>query len=149
MYNQSLFEQQWVVQLLSVKRNRDQIEIEKSSYSLGTDFSVAKISMLLPFFFSVLNDFNIFFQVIAAAKRVKKIFMDNNVGRKIYYSNDCEFMKIIDVNWWLRNKCESDFRSNENYSSSSENEVWKKSGLYGIWKHGFCNTGAVLYQPLS
>ena len=105
--------------------------------------------MLLPFFFSVLNDFNIFFQVIAAAKRVKKIFMDNNVGRKIYYSNDCEFMKIIDVNWWLRNKCESDFRSNENYSSSSENEVWKKSGLYGIWKHGFCNTGAVLYQPFS
>ena len=86
------------MQLLSVKRNRDQIEIEKSSYSLGTDFSVAKISMLLPFFFSVLNDFNIFFQVIAAAKRVKKIFMDNNVGRKIYYSNDCEFMKIIDVN---------------------------------------------------
>ena len=85
MYCQSLFEQQWVVQLLSVKRNRDQIEIEKSSYSLGTDFSVAKISMFLPFFFSVLNDFNIFFfQVIAAAKTEKKIFTDNNVERRIF-----------------------------------------------------------------
>ena len=97
MYCQSLFEQQWVVQLLSVKRNRDQIEIEKSSYFLGADFSVAKISMLLPFFFCS-QRFQYFFQVIVAAKRVKKIFMDNNVGRKIYYSNDCEFMKIIDVN---------------------------------------------------
>ena len=67
MYYQSLFEQQWVVQLLSVKRNRDQIEIEKSSYSLGTDFSVAKISMLLPFF-SVLNDFNIFFKLLPRQK---------------------------------------------------------------------------------
>ena len=82
MYCQSLFEQQWVVQLLSVKRNRDQIEIEKSSYSLGADFSVAKISMLLPFFFCS-QRFQYFFQVIVVAKRVKKIFMDNNVGRKI------------------------------------------------------------------
>ena len=58
-------------------------------------------------------------------------------------------MKNKDVNWWLRNKYESDFRNNENYSSSSENKVWKKSGLCGIRKHGFCDTGAVLYQPLS
>ena len=79
MYCQSLFEQQWVVQLLSFKRNRDQIEIEKSSYSLGTDFSVAKISMLLPFFFCSQR-----FQVIAAAKREKKIFTDNNVERRIF-----------------------------------------------------------------
>ena len=74
MYCQSLFEQQWVVQLLSVKRNRDQIEIEKSSYSLGTDFSVAKISMFLPFFSSVLNDFNIFFSSYCRGKNRKENF---------------------------------------------------------------------------
>ena len=82
MYCQSLFEQQWVVQLLSVKRNRDQIELEKSSYSLGADFSVAKISMLLPFFF-LFSTISIFFLSYCRGKRVKKIFMDNNVGRKI------------------------------------------------------------------
>ena len=55
-------------------------------------------------------------------------------------------MKIIDIECWSRDKYESDFRSNENYSSSSENKLWKKSGRYGIWNHGFCDTGAVLYQ---
>ena len=84
MYCQSLFEQQWVVQLLTVKRNRDQIEIEKSSYSLGTDFSVAKISMFLPFFFLFSTISTFFFQVIAAAKTEKKIFTDNNVERRIF-----------------------------------------------------------------
>ena len=150
MYCQSLFEQQWVVQLLSVKRNRDQIEIEKSSYSLGADFSVAKTSMFLPFFFSVLNDFNIFFfKLLSRQKQKRKFSRITTLNAGYSYSNDCEFIKIKDVNWWLRNKYESDFRSNENYSSSSENKLWKKSGRYGIWKHGFCDTGAVLYQPLS
>ena len=99
MYCQSLFEQQWVVQLLSVKRNRDQIEIEKSSYSLGTDFSVAKISMFLPFFFSVLNDFNIFFfKLLPRQKQKRKFSRITTLNAGYSYSNDCEFMKIIDVN---------------------------------------------------
>ena len=55
-------------------------------------------------------------------------------------------MKIIDIECWSRDKYESDFRSNENYSSSSENKLRKKSGRYGIWNRGFCDTGAVLYQ---
>ena len=71
------------MQLLSVKRNRDKIEIEKSSYSLGTDLSVAKISMFLPFFFLFSTISTIFFQVIAAAKTGKKIFTNNNVERRI------------------------------------------------------------------
>ena len=73
MYCQSLFEQQWVVQLLSVKRNRDQIEIEKSSYSLGADFSVAKISMLLPFFFCS-QRFQYFFSSYCRGKKSKENF---------------------------------------------------------------------------
>ena len=38
---------------------------------------------------------------------------------------------------------ESDLRSNEHYLSSSEKKAWKKSGLYGIWTHDFCDTGEV------
>ena len=43
---------------------------------------------------------------------------------------------------------ESDPRSNVHYLGSSENKAWKKknSGLYGIWTHDLCDTGAVLYQ---
>ena len=43
---------------------------------------------------------------------------------------------------------ESDLRSNEQYSSSSEKNAWKKknSGLYGIWTHDLCDTCAVLYE---
>ena len=29
---------------------------------------------------------------------------------------------------------------------SSEKKAWKNSGLYGIWTHDLCDTGAALYQ---
>ena len=43
---------------------------------------------------------------------------------------------------------ESDPRSNVHCLGSSENKAWKKknSGLYGIWTHDLCDTGAALYQ---
>ena len=42
---------------------------------------------------------------------------------------------------------ESDPRSDVHYLGSSENKAWKKnSGLYGIWTHDLCDTGAALYQ---
>ena len=42
---------------------------------------------------------------------------------------------------------ESDPRSDVHYLGSSENKAWKKnSGLYGIWIHDLCDTGAALYQ---
>ena len=42
---------------------------------------------------------------------------------------------------------ESDLRSDVHYLGSSENKAWKKiSGLYGIWTHDLCDTGAALYQ---
>ena len=41
---------------------------------------------------------------------------------------------------------ESDPRSNVHYLGSSENRAWKNSGLYGIWTHDLCDTGAALYQ---
>ena len=41
---------------------------------------------------------------------------------------------------------ESDPRSNVHYLSSSENKPEKNSGLYGIWTHDLCDTGAALYQ---
>ena len=41
---------------------------------------------------------------------------------------------------------ESDPRSNVHYLGSSENKAWKNSGLYGIWTHDLCDTGAALYQ---
>ena len=120
------------MQLLSVIRNRDHLEIEKSSYSLGTDFSVAKTCMFLPFFFSFLNDFNIFFKLLPRQKEKRKFSRITTLNAGYSYSNDCEFMKIIDVNWWLRNKYESDFRSNDNYLSSSENKVWKDQACSGL-----------------
>ena len=56
------------------------------------------------------------------------------------------FLKNIPyLNDRLRNEYESDLRSNEHYSSSSENKAWKKLGLYEIWTHDLCVTGAVLY----
>ena len=48
-----------------------------------------------------------------------------------WYINNCEYMKIIDVNCGLRD--ESDLRSNEDYLSSSGNKAWKISGSCGIW----------------
>ena len=36
--------------------------------------------------------------------------------------------------------------NNEHYLSNSENKAWKNSGLYGIWTHDLCDTGAVPYQ---
>ena len=46
-----------------------------------------------------------------------------------------------------KNVNESDPRSNVHYLGSSENKAWKKkSGLYGIWTHDLCDTGATLYQ---
>ena len=110
--------------------------------------SVAKVSMCWPsifFLFSTIYTF--FFQVITATKREKKIFTDNNVECRIFLFKWLWIeLKIIDIECWSRDKYESDFRSNENYLSSSENKLWKKSGRYGIWNHGFCDTGAVLYQ---
>ena len=45
------------------------------------------------------------------------------------------------------NMNESDPRSDVHYLGSSENKPWKKiSGLYGIWTHDLCDTGAALYQ---
>ena len=41
---------------------------------------------------------------------------------------------------------ESDPRSNVHYLGSGENNAWKNSGLYGIWTHDLCDTGAALYQ---
>ena len=41
---------------------------------------------------------------------------------------------------------ESDPSSNVYYLSSSENKAWKSSGLYGIWTHDLCDTGAALYH---
>ena len=41
---------------------------------------------------------------------------------------------------------ESDPRSNVHYLGSSENKARKNSGLYGIWTHDLCDTGAALYQ---
>ena len=43
---------------------------------------------------------------------------------------------------------ESDLRSDVHYLGSCENKAWKKknSGLYGIWTHDLCDTGAALYQ---
>ena len=44
---------------------------------------------------------------------------------------------------------ESDPRSNVHYLGSSENKAWTKKknlGLYGIWTHDLCDTGAALYQ---
>ena len=55
-------------------------------------------------------------------------------------------MKIMDLNCGQRREYEGDLRSNEHYLSGSENKVWKTSGLYGIWTHDLCDTGAVLYQ---
>ena len=41
---------------------------------------------------------------------------------------------------------ESDPRSNLHYLGSSEIRPEKNSGLYGIWTHDLCDTGAALYQ---
>ena len=60
-------------------------------------------------------------------------------------------MKMIYVDCGLRNKYESDIRSNENYLNGSEKKgVKKNSGLYGactgILTQDHCDTGAALYQ---
>ena len=53
---------------------------------------------------------------------------------------------LLDYKW---SGYESDLHSNEHYLSSSEKKAWKNLGLYGIWTHDFCDTGAVLYQLYS
>ena len=47
---------------------------------------------------------------------------------------DFEYMKIMYMNWGLRNEYESGLWINEHYLSSSENEAWKKidSSLHGF-----------------
>ena len=56
-------------------------------------------------------------------------------------------MKVTYLNCGYRREYESDRRSSEHYLSSSENRAWKNnSGLYEIWAHDLCHTGAVLYQ---
>ena len=88
--------------------------------------------MFLPSFFSFLNDFNIFFKLLPRQKEKRKFSRITTLNARYSYSNGCEFIKIIDVNWWLRNKYESDFRSNDNYLSSSENKVWKDQACTGL-----------------
>ena len=54
-------------------------------------------------------------------------------------------MIVIYLNCGYRREFESD--RNEHYLSSSENKAWKKNwGLYGIWTHDLCDTGAAFYQ---
>ena len=63
---------------------------------------------------------------------------------------ECEYMDMLYMYFWLINKEESDPCSNEHYISSNGNKVrnktGKNSGLYGIWTHDLCDTGAVLHQ---
>ena len=109
--------------------------------------SVAKISMCWPsIFFLFSTIYTVFFELLPRQKEKRRFSRITTLNARYSHSNDCEFTKIIDIECCSRNKYESDFRSNENYLSSSENKLWKESGLYGIWNHGFCDTGAVLYQ---
>ena len=65
----------------------------------------------------------------------------DNIGNKwleIYGNHICEL--------WFKNGFERDLCGNEHHLRSSENIVWKNSGLNGIWTHDLCNTGAVLWQ---
>ena len=58
-------------------------------------------------------------------------------------------MKVIYLNCGWRHGYESDLRSYEHFLSSSEKKAWKKiSGLYRIWTHDLCDTGAVQYSAL-
>ena len=52
---------------------------------------------------------------------------------------------------WTADKevSESDPCSNVHYLGSSENKAWKNSGLYGIWTHDLCDTGAELTSQLG
>ena len=56
--------------------------------------------------------------------------------------------RVIVSTFWKHNfnVNERDPRSNVHYLGSSENKAWKKkSGLYGIWTHDLCDSGAALY----
>ena len=55
-------------------------------------------------------------------------------------------MKVLYLNCGWRREYDSDLHSKEHYLTSSEKKAWKNSGLYGIWTHDRCDTGAVLYQ---
>ena len=55
-------------------------------------------------------------------------------------------LSFITLDITILREYERDLRSNEHYSSGSENKAWKKSDLNRIWTHDLCNTGAVLYQ---
>ena len=62
-----------------------------------------------------------------------------------WWFNNCEYKKIISVNWGFKEW----IRSDEHYFRSTENKTWKKiSGLYGIWTHDLCHTGAVLVRSV-
>ena len=58
------------------------------------------------------------------------------------------FLKTNKRKFEFFNVNESDPRNNVHYLGSSENKAWKNSGLYGIWTHDLCDTGAVV-QKLS
>ena len=62
-----------------------------------------------------------FFKLLPQQKEKRRFSRITTLNAGYSYSNDCEFMKIIDIECCSRNKYESDFRSNENYLSSSEN----------------------------
>ena len=73
---------------------------------------------------------------------LKKIFESDCVS-------NCALVKNIWESYiWIADKDmnESDPRSNVHYLGSSENKAWKNSGLYGIWTHDLCDTGAALHQ---
>ena len=68
---------------------------------------------------------------------------------KLNHNIDTDTVKNIWKSYiWTADKDmnESDPRSNVHYLGSSENKAWKNSGLYGIWTHDLCDTGAALYQ---
>ena len=89
--------------------------------------SVAKISMCWPsIFFLFSTIYTVFFKLLPQQKGKRRFSRITTLNAGYSYSNDCEFMKIIDIECCSRNKYESDFRSNENYLSSSENKLWKK-----------------------
>ena len=65
------------------------------------------------------------------------------------HKNDYSVKNIWKSYIWTADKDtnESDLRSDVHYLGSSENKAWKKiSGLYGIWTHDLCDTGAAVSQ---
>ena len=59
----------------------------------------------------------------------------------------CRVDDTLEKNIWNSFEYEGDPRNNVYYLSSSKIKAPEKnSGLYGIWTHDLCDTGAALYQ---